>query len=276
MVRGSAALSAAALGVTVLATHTAHGRAAKRTLAEFAHARLWWRGDRRRVPGHAMQYLLTAPRRGEPRAAIITLDGADHDFVWNSATFGRACRNRPFVVATPYIVSNGGRADAAYPYSTAELAPALASPLAFDSAGVAALAASLQAEYNLSAMYLAAYSAGGHLGWKLALDTPNLWSGVALACANFAGRGLATSADAESPHVSHGFALKIRGFQGALDSRRAVLYAQWMAGAHYAESRGFTGVSYESVPDAGHSPCADAVVAWYTTLLEGQDVAPDV
>jgi len=263
----SAGVAAAALGVTVAARRTARGRAAESMLGDFVHARLWWRARRLHAESHPMQYLVAAPDRGRPQAAIITLDGADHDFLWNSATFVRARCGRPFVVVTPYIVSNGGRVDpTAYPYTATELSAAMVAPLAFDVTGVAAVVASLRAQYDLATIYLAAYSAGGHLGWKLALDAPELWSGVALACSNFAGRGLATSAAVTRSHVGQSNALPIRGFQGALDSRRPVLQPQWNAGVELATSRGFTQVSYQVVEDAGHSPCAAAVFAWCDVL----------
>ncbi|HEY0777647.1 MAG TPA: hypothetical protein VGD56_06745 [Gemmatirosa sp.] len=260
----AAGLGAGTLGAAALATRTRRGRAARGVLLDFAHARLWWRGERRRVPGHPMQYLLAAAETRAPRAILLTLDGADHDFVWNSAAFMRACRGRPFAVATPYIVSNGGRVPAsAYPYTAAELDAAAAAPLAFDVAGVRALVGALRAEFGGAAVYLAAYSAGGHLGWKLALDAPELWRGVALACANFAARGLAPAdAPAGPGERPPALAPLIRGFQGALDPRAALLRAQWDAGAARAAARGFTRVSYEVVADAGHAPCADAVVAW--------------
>ena len=263
------ALAALATGVGAVLAGTAIAagryrlRAGATMIREYTYAKLRLRADRRGLSAHPMQYLLARPHAGNARMGIISLDGADHDFPWNCGAFVRAVGDRPIVIATPYIVSNGGRRPpSAYPYLASTMAMANRAPLEFDVAGVTALVHELRSMFSLSVLYLSAYSAGGHLGWKLALDAPQLWSGVALACANFAARGLDTEAIGPSQAFPGPIALPIRRFQGALDSRRAILDEQWQAGVALARTRGFTNLTEALVPDAAHSPCARAVIDW--------------
>ena len=75
---------------------------------------------------HPMRYYVSLPRPragvsptfAQPQALVITIDGSDRDFWGDHAAFIRARRDLPFVLITPFVVSDGGppnRSD--YPFS---------------------------------------------------------------------------------------------------------------------------------------------------------------
>ena len=250
---------------------------------DFLYSRFGPRPEVRTVPDHPMQYMASfahdensAAARESPASAILmTIDGSDRDFRWNHSAFVRARHGCPFIIVTPFVVSNGGHADPAdYPYSPAVFRAAVADPLAFDVAGVAAVLRDVNARCAAIGtdrplpVYLTGFSAGGHLTWLLTLTHPEWFAGVAPASANFVGRGIAGVSTDPAAHR-----LAIHGFQGDADRRAGALNAQWNAASALAFRNGFRNVTRTVVPGAGHSPFAAEVVAKFGDLLENRNRA---
>lgn len=225
---------------------------------------------------HPMQYLLSPPKRArapvsstsvQPGATVIAIDGADHHFRGRHAVFARARRNLPFALVTPFVVSNGGRRNRSYyPYSAEVLSAATSDPLGFDLTGVSAIIHEMRDRFGAGLpVYLAGFSARGHLAWLLVLTHPDWLTGAALASANFAGRGLTPGWDTEP--ATH---LPVRVFFGAADRLSNVLLVQWDRARTLARQRGCRDLTRVVVPDAGHSPFAREVLEFFAELALAQ------
>jgi poly(3-hydroxybutyrate) depolymerase len=274
---GAAPLVGGAFGMA--AAHAAlreRTRYAVGMVLDFLYARFGPQPALRAAHEHPMHYLLSLPRRAPdepnmcPWAIVLTIDGSDRDFHWNHAAFVRARGDRPFVIVTPFVLSNGGHPKAAsYPYSAAVFRAAATDPLAFDLTGVAAVLRDVKGRIGSDdaggpPVYLAGFSAGGHLTWALALAHPHWFAAVAPASANFAGRGIdPVSTVSTVSALPAGVCLPIRAFQGDRDGIGAALTRQWAAARGVASRRGFKNLSRVMVPGAGHSPFAGPVLAFF-------------
>jgi dienelactone hydrolase len=210
-----------------------------------------------------MQYLVSRPEgQAEPRAIVIAIDGSDRQFYGFHAAFVRARRDLPFVLVTPFVLSNGGHPSrSSYPYSDAVFEAGEADPLQFDTAGVIAIISDMRTRFNPTLpVYLTGFSAGAHLAWSFVLTHPDRLAGAAMASANFAGRGIAEA----SSRVTDG--VPVRGFVGKADSRFDVLSDQWRAARSLALKRGHSDLDRVVVAGAGHSPFAREVLSYFTGL----------
>jgi poly(3-hydroxybutyrate) depolymerase len=219
---------------------------------------------------HPMQYLLSQPKRVRgssarvpPRALVITIDGADHDFGGLHAAFVRARRDLPFALVTPFVVSNGRRwKPSDYPYTASVLSTATADPLAFDVAGVSAIIRDINDRCGTELpVYITGFSAGGHLAWLLLLTHADWLAGATLASANFAGRGLTSD-----PRTGSATPVPVRAFFGAADKVFDALRGQWERGRALAQQRGCRDLTHTVVPGAGHSPFAREVLEYFAML----------
>jgi len=253
-------------GLTVIATVTVarspRARYMRGVVADFLYASLTTHSKPQTASGHPMQYVISPPERA-PRAVVIAIDGSDRDFYGFHAAFVRARRDLPFVLVTPFVLSNGGHPSrSSYPYSDAVFEAAEADPLQFDTAGVIAIIADIRTRFDATLpVYLTGFSAGAHLAWSFVLTHPDRLAGAALASANFAGRGITAEV---SSRVRDG--VPVRGFVGEADSRFDVLSDQWDAARSLAVKRGHSDLNRVVVAGAGHSPFAREVLSYFAGL----------
>jgi len=71
-----------------------------------------------------MQYHVSLPANWSPNKKwpiLVTLDGSNSEFLHNNQTFAQARGSKPFIIVTPFIVSNTGKSTdySKYNYSSA-------------------------------------------------------------------------------------------------------------------------------------------------------------
>jgi len=218
-----------------------------------------------------MKYFLTLPERGasvsspmRPRALVIAIDGADRNFRGYHDAFVRARRSLPFILITPFVISNGGRPNPPDdPYARDVSSTARSNRLAFDVAGVAAIIRDIHERFGEALpVFLTGFSAGGHLAWLLLLSHSDWFAAVALASSNFAGRGL-NSTETETSVKS----VPVHAFFGEKDKRLMALRYQWTVGRTIAWQRGFRKLTRTIVRGAGHSPFPREVLSYFAEVL---------
>ncbi len=172
---------------------------------------------------------------------LVTIDGVGHDYLGSCQNFVRARGEGPFIVISPFVKSNGSD-------------PA-------DLEAVLAIVKEVQQESNgQTKFFITGFSSGGHLTWQLVFKHPELLAGAAPAAGNFRFRGI----DAVSK-AKERVQLPVHGFNGEKDA--AVINAQWDDAEKYARENGYENLSHDLVPGAGHSPFADQVVKFFSSVI---------
>jgi dienelactone hydrolase len=194
---------------------------------------------------------------------VVGIDGSDRDFQEFHAAFVRARRDLPFVLVTPFVLSNGGHpSPAVYAYTRDVCDAGVADPIRFDTTGLLAIINDLRSRFGSTLpIYLTGFSAGGHLAWSFVLTHGDGLAGAALASANFSERGVGSEARGCSDHR-----VPVRGFFGSADSRRLVLSDQWDSARTVALNRGCRDVNRVMIAGAGHSPFARDVLEYFAAL----------
>lgn len=194
----------------------------------------------------AIQYYLSLPKDwSEEREwpILVTIDGSGHNFLGNCETFIHARKDRPFIIVTPLVSSNGND-------------PA-------DAAGILEIVKEVQHDqHGQSKFFLTGFSAGGHPTWQIIFAHPELLAAAAPAAGNYLGRGV-TSLSTAPERVQ----LPIHAFQGEQDPYLTHLNEQWEHAQKQAADAGYKNVSRTMVPKAGHNPFAGEIVAYFSTLL---------
>jgi len=256
-------LSSLAVIATATVARSPRARYMRGVVADFLYASLTPHPTPQRTSAHPIQYLVSRPEgQAEPRGIVIAIDGSDRQFYRFHAAFVRARRDLPFVLVTPFVLSNGGHPSrSSYPYSDAVFEAAEADPLQFDTAGVIAIITDMRTRFNPTLpVYLTGFSAGAHLAWSFALTHPDRLAGAAMASANFAGRRIVEASSRVTDEVP------VRGFVGEADSRFEVLSDQWHAARTLALKCGHRDLDRVVVSGAGHSPFAREVLGYFAGL----------
>jgi poly(3-hydroxybutyrate) depolymerase len=178
---------------------------------------------------------------------VVTLDGSGHNFLGNCKAFMAARGERPFILVTPCVSSNGND-------------PA-------DQKAVLAIISEVRkAHHGQEKVFLTGFSAGGHCTWQITYTHPEILAGVALAAANFRGRGLHAFSD--SPSRAD---LPIHAFQGDKDAFVLPLNEQWKDAEKAAAEHGYKNLKHTVVPGATHQAFAKQVLDYFETLLSRKD-----
>jgi poly(3-hydroxybutyrate) depolymerase len=193
-----------------------------------------------------VKYYLSLPAGWTAAATwpiVVCIDGSGHNFLTNCQSFIQARKDRPFIIVTPNVTSNGND-------------PA-------DLAAVLDIVREVQKDYSgQSRFFITGFSAGGHLAWQVVFDHPDLIDGAALAAGNFRFRGIATIS--KSPKRVH---LPIRRIQGDKDPHVAALTQQWNDAEKLARDNGYENLAQKTVPGAGHQAFPKEVLDFFTSLL---------
>ncbi len=219
-----------------------------------------------------MQYYVSLPdgwNAAKKWPILVTVDGANHDFLRNARTFMHARNGLPFIIVTPVVLSNVSTPNPAdYNYSAAVWdAVAKTSPMQFDDKGLAAVISDVQADYNgEDKFFITGWSGGGSLTWFMVFTHPDQLAGASLACGNYFGHGIGTiSSDPQRVH------LPVKAFQGDQDPAYDHIAKQWRDAKKLADTNGYQNLSYQIVAGADHQPFPDQVFAFFASQLPGQN-----
>ena len=223
---------------------------------------------------HPIQYYLSLPEgwtAAKKWPVVVVIESADRDFLQAATIFAQARGQRPFILITPLVVTNGGsgyRNVPAYHYSDAVWTTIQNSgPFNFDLGGITAIVKDVSKQYGGEDKYfIAGLEAAGHTIWGILFNHPEVVRGAALVCPNYLGRWV------DEEHVSSAterVALPIRNFIGTKDELCAPgkpIYAQMQKAMSLAEAHGYKNVSLTSVEGKGHDRLADEVLSYFSSL----------
>jgi predicted esterase len=195
----------------------------------------------------AAKYYLSLPKGWKPDATwpiLVTIDGSGHNFPGNCAAFAKARGDRPFIIVTPCVSSNGNDPT--------------------DEPTVLAIVKEVQQEYKgREKFFITGFSAGGHLMWQVVFHHPELLAAAASAAGNF--RFRLVSEISKGDERIH---LPIHGFQGDKDVFQASLNQQWSDAERLAKEHGYENLSHTIVAGGGHQPFAREVMEYFSSLVE--------
>jgi hypothetical protein len=225
---------------------------------------------------HPIQYYLSLPEgwtTTKKWPVVVVIESADRDFFQAASVFTQARGQRPFILITPLVVTNGGagyRNVPAYHYSDAVWATIQNNgPFNFDMSGITAIMQDVVKQYGGEDKYfIAGLEAAGHTIWGILFNHPEVVRGAALVCPNYLGRWV----DEEHiPPAAERVALPIRNFVGNKDELCAPgrpIYTQMQKAITLAEAHGYKNVSLARVEGKGHERLADEVLSYFSSLLQ--------
>jgi hypothetical protein len=225
---------------------------------------------------HPMQYYLSLPDgwvAGKKWPIVIVIDSAERDFLQAATAFASARKQRPFILVTPLVVTNGGanaRSVTTYQYSDQVWDRIQNSgPFVFDMDGITAIMQDVTKQYGGDNKYfITGLEAAGHTIWGILFNRPEVVRGAALVCPNYLGRWV------DEAHISPAAersGLPIRNLIGTNDSLCAPgnpIYTQMQKAISVAEAHGYKNVSLTRVEGKGHERLAEEVLAYFSTLIQ--------
>lgn len=225
---------------------------------------------------HAMRYHVALPtgwNAGRSWPVVIVIADAHRDFKTNLARFMAARGDRPFILVAPEVTTcggTGGQLSPPYSYTDEEWKSARApNDHDFDDAGLAAVLADVQKQWNGEPKaYLTGWEAGGHTVWAQTLRRPERWRAVAPVSTNYQGRGVSAEQFSKAPERT---TLPVQVFwfgrpDPELAQASANLRQQTDRAIADARAHGFSPRPIRVVPDTGHGPLPEAVLAWFDSL----------
>jgi hypothetical protein len=203
----------------------------------------------------------------------MVIDSAERDFLQAATAFASARKQRPFILVTPLVVTNGGanaRSVTTYRYSDQVWDRIQNSgPFVFDMDGITAIMQDVTKQYGGDNKYfITGLEAAGHTIWGILFSRPEVVRGAALVCPNYLGRWV------DEAHISPAAersALPIRNLIGTNDSLcapRNPIYTQMQKAISVAEAHGYKNVSLTRVEGKGHERLAEEVLAYFSTLIQ--------
>lgn len=219
--------------------------------------------------GHSIQYYLSLPHGWTAQKTwpvVVVIEAAEREFRSTAELFAKARGDRPFILATPLVTTNGGpnyRQAPGYTY-TEEAWKEIerTGRCTFDMEGIAAVARDIRASFGgADRYYVTGLEAGGHTVWALLFRHPEALRAVAPVATNFAGRCMEDGAfHAGVPD------LPVRVFAGDRNpgwKAGAYLYDQSHRAEELAAQHGFRNVQDVAAPGKGHEHLADEVLAYF-------------
>jgi hypothetical protein len=225
---------------------------------------------------HPIQYYLSLPDNwvaGKRWPVVVVIDSAERDFLQAATAFTQARQQRPFIIVTPFVVTNGGagvRSVPTYHYSD-EVWDRIqnAGPFKFDMDGITAIMQDVVKEYGgEDKYYITGLEAAGHTIWGVLFNHPEAVRGAAIVCPNYAGRWVDEAHISSAPERS---ALPIRNFVGTNDTLCAAgqpIYMQMQKAVSVAEAHDYKNVSLTRVEGKGHERLAGEILAYFSSLTQ--------
>jgi hypothetical protein len=225
---------------------------------------------------HPMQYYLSLPEGWTPQKrwpVVVVIESADREFLEAAKVFAQARAQRPFILITPLVVTNGGagyRSVPTYHYSDAVWEQIQNSgPFNFDLAGLSAIMQDVVKQYGGEDKYfITGFEAAGHTVWGILFNHPEVTRGAVLVCPNYAGRWV------DEGHISSAAErarLPVRNFVGTKDEMCAPghpIYTQIQNAMRLAQAQGYQNVSLTRVEGKGHERLAGEVLAYFSSLMQ--------
>ena len=224
---------------------------------------------------HQIQYYLSLPEgwvAGKKYPVVVVIDSAERDFLQAATAFATARQQRPFILVTPRVVTNGGagfRSVPTYHYSDSVWATIQSSgQFKFDMDGITAIVRDVVKQHGGEDKYfVTGLEAGGHTVWGILFNHPEAVRGAVLICPNYLGRWV------DEAHISSAAErarLPIRNFIGTRDEMcvpGSPIYTQMQKATSVAEAHGYKNVSLTHVEGKGHERMADEVLSYFSSLL---------
>lgn len=225
---------------------------------------------------HPIEYYLSLPDgwvEGKKWPVVVVIDSADRDFLQAATDFANARGQRPFIVVTPLVVTNGGagyRTVPTYKYSDAVWDRIQnEGQFKFDMDGISAIIQDVGKQYGGDYKYfITGLEAAGHTIWGILFNRPESVRGAALVCPNYLGRWVD---EAHIATATERVVLPIRNFVGTKDelcSPGKPIYTQMQRAISVAQTHGYKKVSLTIVEGKGHERLADEVLAYFSSLLQ--------
>jgi hypothetical protein len=225
---------------------------------------------------HPIEYYLSLPQgwtAAKKWPVVVVIESADREFLNAATAFATARRDRPFILVTPLVVTNGGagyRSVPTYHYPDSVWNRIQdAGQFNFDMDGINAIMRDVSKQYSGEEKYfITGFEAGGHTVWGILLNHPEASRGAALVCPNYLGRWV------DEQHISTATergALPISNFVGTKDELCAPgkpIYTQMQRATNLAETHGYKKLSLIRVEGKGHERLADEVLDYFWSLLE--------
>jgi dienelactone hydrolase len=215
---------------------------------------------------HPIQYYVSLPKgwkKGKSWPVVLGIESAEREFKPYFRKFVQARADRPFIVVVPLVVTNGGpryKEGPGYSYSESVWRQIDSDPWKFDDSGLQALIRDVHDLYNgESAAFLTGFEAGGHTLFSFVFAHPQLVKAAAPVSPNYAARNVSWGAASARP--------PFRCFSGANDELWSRFSGQWAKAKAAAQGHGYSSFSEQIVPDRGHEPMADKVLAWFSGRL---------
>ena len=224
---------------------------------------------------HPIQYYLSLPEgwvAGKKWPVVVVIESAERDFLQAATAFANERKQRPFILVTPLVVTNGGagfRSVPTYHYSDSVWATIQSSgQFKFDMDGITAIMQDVVKQYGGEDKYfVTGLEAGGHTVWGILFNHPEGVRGAVLICPNYLGRWVDEGHISSAPERA---GLPIRNFVGTKDELcvpGSPIYTQLQKATSLAGSHGYKNVSLMRVEGKGHERMADEVLSYFSSLL---------
>jgi hypothetical protein len=224
---------------------------------------------------HPIQYYLSLPEgwvAGKKWPVVVVIESAERDFLQAATAFANERKQRPFILVTPLVVTNGGagfRSVPTYHYSDSVWATIQNSgQFKFDMDGITAIIRDVVKQYGGEDKYfITGLEAGGHTVWGILFNHPEAVRGAVLICPNYLGRWVEEGHISSTPERA---ALPIRNFVGTKDElcvAGSPIYTQMQKAASLAEAHGYKNVALTRVEGKGHERMADEVLSFFSSLM---------
>lgn len=224
---------------------------------------------------HPIEYYLSLPEgwvTGKKYPVVVVIESAEREFLQAATAFAQARQQRPFILVTPLVVTNGGagyRNVPTYHYSDQVWDRIQSSgQFKFDMEGITAIMQDVVKQYGGEDKYfVTGLEAGGHTVWAILFNHPEAVRGAALICPNYLGRWVDEGHISSAPERT---SLPIRHLIGTKDELCAPghpIYTQMQKAISVAEAHGYKNVSIGRVEGKGHERLADEVLAYFFSLL---------
>lgn len=221
---------------------------------------------------HPIQYYVSLPKDWNGQRTwpvVIIIEAAEREFLKMLNVFEKARGDRPFILVTPLVTTNGGanyRQAETYHYSEETWTMIQKNRCEFDLDGIAAIAADIRKLYHGESRYfLTGWEAGGHTVWALLFKHPDEVRAAAPAVTNYAARCLEGGLSNSPVRVS----LPVRVFQADTERDKApgrYVYLQSQEAIKTAREHGFRNVTERVAAGKPHGPLADEVLEYFVEL----------
>ena len=204
---------------------------------------------------------------------VVVIESADRQFLDAATAFAQARKDRPFILVTPLVVTNGGagyRNVPTYHYSDAVWERIQSTgQFNFDLEGITAIMQDVVKQYGGEDKYfVTGLEAGGHTIWGILFNHPEFVRGAVLVCPNYIGRWVNESQISSATERTQ---LPIRTFVGTKDdlcSEGTPIHTQMQRAMSLADAHGYKNVSLTRVEGKGHERLADEVLAYFSSLAQ--------